>query len=148
VAHRQEILAQSLRTYREALADTDEQDAARMLYFALWPSGDELHSYSAGLAALQAAPAMRDEMRQVMDLSFSKTSTVAVELDRALGELPLRVHASYRRDEILAGLGWATLDRFVKGHWFLPIGGHGTCPLAATVSARWRPRSCPPAALA
>ena len=34
-----------------------------------------------------------------------------IESKKALAGLPLRVHARYRRDEILAGLGWATLDR-------------------------------------
>jgi superfamily II DNA or RNA helicase/HKD family nuclease len=88
-----------------------EQHAARMLYFTLWPSGDEKHSYESGWASLHAAPALRDELRQVIDLSFSQTSTVAVDLEGALAALPLRIHARYRRDEILAGLGWATLDR-------------------------------------
>ena len=88
-----------------------EQHAARMLYFSIWPSGDERKSYESGLAALHAAPALRDELRQVMDLSFNQTSALAVELGGQLTDLPLRVHARYRRDEVLAGLGWATLDR-------------------------------------
>ena len=109
-----------LDAYARLLADglpelanlsTAEQDAARMLYFTLWPSGEEHRSYESGLAALQSAPALRDELRQVMDMSFSQTSTIAVELGGDLAGLPLRVHARYRRDEILAGLGWATLDR-------------------------------------
>ena len=82
-----------------------------MLYFTLWPSADQQRSYESGLTALQGAPALRDELREVMDLSFSQTSTVAVELGGALQAIPLRVHARYRRDEILAGLGWASLDR-------------------------------------
>ena len=37
----------------------------------------------------------------------------------------------------------ASAPRGVNGHEFLPMGGHGTCPLVAMVSARWRPRNCP-----
>ncbi len=31
----------------------------------------------------------------------------------------------------------------VKGHWFLPGGGHEACPLAATRTARWCHGICP-----
>ena len=31
----------------------------------------------------------------------------------------------------------------VKGHWFLPGGGHETCPVAVTRSARWWPWDLP-----
>ena len=31
----------------------------------------------------------------------------------------------------------------VKGHWFLPGGGHETCPVAATRIARWWPWELP-----
>ena len=35
---------------------------------------------------------------------------------------------------------------FVKGHLNLPVGGHRSCPLAVTRSARWWPRDLPGAA--
>ena len=34
-------------------------------------------------------------------------------------------------------------DMPVKGHWFLPGGGHETCPVAATRIARWWPWDLP-----
>ena len=88
-----------------------EQRLAEMLYFSLWPGGGEHRSYEAGLAALQSEPAIRDDLREVIDLSFEATSSVAVGLAGALHDLPLQIHARYRREEILAGLGYASFDR-------------------------------------
>jgi len=84
---------------------------ARMLYFTIWPDGGEHRSYDRGFAALLHEPVIRDNLRDVIDLSFDQTSSVALELTGPLQDLPLRVHASYRREEILTGLGWGSLDR-------------------------------------
>ncbi len=105
--------------YRMVLADAApayaalspaEQAFARMLLFSLWPSG-KFASYDDGLASLRAEPAVRDEIRSVVDLAFDNARHVTARAKDRLRGLNLRVHARYQREEILAALGHATLSR-------------------------------------
>ncbi len=107
-------------TYRRLLADNAmpysrfsplEQSFARMLFFSLWPDGGGFDSYEAGFAALREESAVRDELAAVVDLAFDETRHRALELTGPLSHLPLRVHARYQREEVLAALGYASHDR-------------------------------------
>lgn len=78
---------------------------ARMFFYSIWPSGAGFSDVAAGLEALQNEPAARAEIAEVVELSMDQ----AGRLTRVPAELPgtpLRVHAQYQREEILAGLGW------------------------------------------
>lgn len=88
-----------------------EQRAARMLFFSLWPDAGGFASYDEGLAALREEPAAAAEMRSVVDFSFDRTRHDALLLGGPLAQVPLRVHASYQREEILAALDYASLER-------------------------------------
>jgi hypothetical protein len=81
-----------------------------MLIFSLWPSGG-FDSYQAGLASLRSEPAVRDEIRSVVDLAFDNARHVTFSTEDRLQGLNLRVHARYQREEILAALGHASLTR-------------------------------------
>lgn len=105
--------------YRSVLADDapafaelsqSAQTYARMLLFSLWPSGG-FGSYEAGLAALRAEQALRDEVRSVVDLAFDRARHLTTTTAGRLRGLSLRIHARYQREEILAALGHATLAR-------------------------------------
>ncbi len=90
-----------------------EERLAEMLFFSLFPDGGGFHSTAAGLAALKDEPVV-GEMRQVIDLAFDSARRSTYPLDELIPELadvPLAVHASYSRDEILAALGFASLRR-------------------------------------
>jgi len=63
------------------------------------------------LASLRAEPAVRDEIRSVVDLAFDNARHVTAPAEDRLRGLNLRVHARYQREEILASLGHATLSR-------------------------------------
>ena len=85
-----------------------------MLFFSLWPDGGGFASYEAGFEALRREPAIRDELRQIVDIAHDTTRRSTIELTGHLGPTGLRVHARYSREEILAGLGWAGFDRKPK----------------------------------
>jgi Domain of unknown function (DUF3427) len=90
-----------------------EQRLAEMLFYSLFPDGGGFDSAAAGLAALKQEPVV-DEMRQVIDIAFDAAhrSTYSLsELIPDFGGVPLAVHASYSREEILAALGFASLRR-------------------------------------
>ena len=47
----------------------------------------------------------------MIDLGFSSARHITVELGDRLSGLPLKIHARYQREEILAALGWASTSR-------------------------------------
>jgi hypothetical protein len=105
--------------YRSILDGTAEiespagQRLAEMLFYSLFPNGGGFDSPAMGLNALKDE-AVVDEMRQVIDITFDSARRSTYTLGRlvpALADVPLEVHASYTREEILAALGFASLRR-------------------------------------
>ncbi|MGH4007593.1 MAG: DUF3427 domain-containing protein [Pseudonocardiaceae bacterium] len=90
-----------------------EQAVARMLFFTLWPNRGDFASYDAGLAQLRAHPAVAAEIGELLAL----TTDQARHVPRLLGipGVTLLSHASYRREEVLAGIGWANWQRKPHG---------------------------------
>jgi superfamily II DNA or RNA helicase/HKD family nuclease len=103
------LLADRAQPY--ASLSLSEQRFARMLFFSLWPDGGGFESYDDGLAALPAEGAVREEIRSVIDIGFDQTRHAALPLTGSLSDIPLRVHARYTREEVLAAIGYAHLER-------------------------------------
>lgn len=93
-----------------------EQRFARMLFFQLWPTRGGFPSYDAGLAHLRAHPAVCAELRELTALTLDRARHLPQSLGAGLQHLPLQSHARYRREEILAALDWASLERQAHGH--------------------------------
>ena len=90
-----------------------ERRLAEMLFYSLNPNGGGFGSAAAGLDALRGE-AVVDELREVIDIAFDTARRSTYELGSLVPELaqvPLEVHASYSREEILAALGFASLRR-------------------------------------
>lgn len=103
------LLRDDAPTYA-SLSDA-EQQLAQMLFFSLWPDGGGHASYEKGMGALRQEAALRDELGAVVDLSFDTARHRTIELAPSLSDVPLRVHARYQREEVLAALSYASLDR-------------------------------------
>ncbi|GAA1091912.1 DUF3427 domain-containing protein [Tsukamurella spumae] len=107
------------------MSETD-QLLAKMLFFTLWPDGGRpvFGSYDDGLDALRTEMAATGEFIEIIDLAYDASRHVTYPLQGELADLPLHVHARYSREEILAGLGQASLaDRpntFVAGVKWIP----------------------------
>ncbi|MEB3049316.1 DUF3427 domain-containing protein [Mycolicibacter sp. MYC123] len=106
-------------TYRAILDGTvdlsspAERRLAAMLFYSLFPNGGGLPDVAAGLVALAGEPVV-DEMRQVLDIAFdtARRSTYSLGgLVPSLADVPLQVHATYSREEILAALDYAAQNR-------------------------------------
>jgi superfamily II DNA or RNA helicase/HKD family nuclease len=89
--------------------DAVEQRYARMLFFSLWPNGGGFESYEAGFDALRSEQAARDELRIVVAHAFDHGQHVTAPLPPPLTPSPLRTHARYSREEIVAALDYAHL---------------------------------------
>lgn len=88
-----------------------EQRLARMLFFSAFPNANGFSTYDDGLAAIRQEPAAAAELGAIVDLVFQETRHDALALSGSLANVPLRVHASYQREEILAALDYANLQR-------------------------------------
>ncbi|HEY3548330.1 MAG TPA: DUF3427 domain-containing protein [Propionicimonas sp.] len=91
-----------------------ERAFARMLYFSLFPSAGASRDYTADLMAAGRERAAFDELGQVVDVAYDSVRHTVLASAGLLHDLPLRLHAHYQREEALAGLGWASLDRTPK----------------------------------
>ena len=90
-----------------------ESRLAEMLYYSLFPDGGGYTNAADALWELRDQPVF-DELRQVIDIGFSAAHRPTVALGDvlpALAEVPLAVHASYSREEILAAVGWTSEGR-------------------------------------
>ena len=98
-----------------------ERKLARMLFYSLWNDGGGHDSYADGLRALRAEPAVRQELQTVIDLSFGAAPRVARPLLGELADIPLRLHARYQREEILAAFDFPRKpNSFREGVWYSP----------------------------
>lgn len=98
-----------------------EQRLARMLYYSFWSDGGGHDSIADGFAALRREAATRAEVSTVVDLSFDAARHVSMEMPGRLADVPLRVHARYQREEILAALDFPRLpNSFREGVLYLP----------------------------
>ncbi|GHC38042.1 DUF3427 domain-containing protein [Streptomyces cinnamoneus] len=100
----------------EALGE-QAQTYARMLFFSLWPLGGGFDSYTQGFQSLVGQTAFRSELRQVLRYNLEHTKHLPVELAERYAGIPLTVHASYSREEILPALGQAGVGGFLPGHF-------------------------------
>lgn len=118
-AHGYQRLLQDETASLDCLA-AEDQRLARMLTTSLWPSvrPDEWrHSYS----LLRDDRALRDELRQVIDLSFQTSRRLTTGLRSRLFGVPLQVHARYSREEILAALDFPrAADSVREGVAYIP----------------------------
>ncbi len=111
---------QRAQAYRRLLSGSSdpsasviEQRLAAMLFYSLYPNSGGFDSAAAGLDAVRNEPVV-DEMCQVVDFVFdgAHRSTQALgDVVPELADVPLALHATYAREEILAALGWVSQKR-------------------------------------
>ncbi|MGW7197372.1 DUF3427 domain-containing protein [Streptomyces chryseus] len=92
-----------------------QQGYARMLFYTLWAKGGGFTSYQEGLSSLHEHNALRSEIRQVLAHALDRTDHFPLPLEGPHRGLPLNVHSSYNRSEILAALGVARLHGQMPG---------------------------------
>lgn len=97
----------------EEPAGAVESRLADMLFFSLFPDGGGYENAADALWKLRGQPVF-DELRQVIDIGFGAAHRPTAQLGDllpGLADVPLAVHASYSREEILAAVGWTSSGR-------------------------------------
>ncbi|WP_406450490.1 DUF3427 domain-containing protein [Streptomyces sp. NBC_00876] len=115
VAAYTKLLIDDAPTYDQL--NDQEQAYARMFFFSLWPLGGDFTNYQEGFDTLRVQHAFRDEVRQVLAHVLNLADHLPLPLFGAHDNLPLAVHASYSREEILPALGQSTVNGFMPGHF-------------------------------
>lgn len=82
---------------------TSQDPIARMLFAALGWTNRPLAEIGAALAELWAAPSVRSELRQLLNI-LEDHRGLSWSIDGRLASLPLRIHATYGLDEVMAAL--------------------------------------------
>ncbi|MBD0747523.1 DUF3427 domain-containing protein [Streptomyces sp. CBMA152] len=95
--------------------DVKHQGYARMLFFNLWDKAGGFSSYQEGFDSLREQVALRSELRQVLAHIHERTDHLPLDLTGPHHGLPLKIHSSYNRSEILAALGVAKLGGQMPG---------------------------------
>jgi len=89
-----------------------QQRLAAMLLFNIWANRAGFKDFDDGFAILWRHPAFRAELVELLEVAREEIHRRPIPLaDERFGDVPLWVHCRYSRDELLAGLGIATLDR-------------------------------------
>lgn len=92
---------------------TIERRLVEMLFYSLFPNGGGFDSPASAVEVLRDEPVL-DEIRQVIDIGFNEArrpTSALGDVEPALEEVPLALHASYTREEILAALDWTSQGR-------------------------------------
>jgi hypothetical protein len=93
------------------IADRRTERLAAMLHVSLWTGGADLpQSIDEGLRRLRAHPARCRELLEIIDVLDEQADQVTRSLSTmpgcdGLADVPLHLHASYSRDEVLAAFG-------------------------------------------
>ncbi|WP_326964854.1 DUF3427 domain-containing protein [Arthrobacter sp. PL16] len=87
-----------------------EQTFARMLFYTLWNDGGGFSTYDAGLNHLRQYRFVCSEIRQLIELGVATSRHAGKGLGFGLQHVPLLSHATYRRAEVLAALGYGSLE--------------------------------------
>jgi hypothetical protein len=87
-----------------------EQTFARMLFYTLWNDSGGFTTYDAGLSHLRRYRFVCSEIQQLIELGVATSRHAGKGLGLGLQHIPLLSHATYRREEILAALGYGSLE--------------------------------------
>ena len=106
--------AQRVTAYRRALeaeaAPSSDDRLLAMLALGLFGRRHRFSGLEEALRAIWANPAVRVELRQLLNVLDDQSETAARPLGILPG-VPLSIHARYTRDEALVALGDGTFDR-------------------------------------
>jgi superfamily II DNA or RNA helicase/HKD family nuclease len=95
---------------RESEMDERTRRLVTMLHFSLWGRNAPDDDLDGALARLWANPTLRDELQELLSVLREGEDHLTPELHPDLST-PLRLHASYTLDEVLAAFAFSTVGR-------------------------------------
>ncbi|MBS4197091.1 DUF3427 domain-containing protein [Lederbergia citri] len=89
-------------------SNEQEQRMIGMLYYSLFTSAPAEHEFTSmldGINAILSYPRLKQEIREVLQAKYEMLDFVEIKQDYHF-ENPLRVHAQYRTEQVLAAFGY------------------------------------------
>jgi superfamily II DNA or RNA helicase len=105
-----DLLGAGSTSRSEVVVEPMDDRRLLMLEVGLWKKGGVFASAAEGLDRLDANPAIRDEIQELLVYQLSRIDSVAPPLELPFA-CPLTLHASYTRDEVLVALGHWTREK-------------------------------------
>ena len=109
--------------YRRLLAvgptsrqEVSDDPYAAMLYYTFWPKGDG-GSINEGLDEIRSNDYLCQELDQLLSVTTASSRSNPRTLEGDLGKLPLRTHARYSREELLAAFGMGIFEKPQPGNF-------------------------------
>jgi superfamily II DNA or RNA helicase len=87
-----------------------EKQMLLMLHYDLWQTAGGFDSLQSSIRALGQNKVMVDEIIEVLELLLDRIESKEMDIELPYQQ-PLKVHARYTRDQILAGIGLSTFAR-------------------------------------
>lgn len=87
---------------------------AAMLYFSFWPKGP-VGAMAEGLDEIRSNPALCEELSQLFAVTHGSNRSTPLNLEGGLAQTPLKSHARYSREELLAALGLGVQEKATPG---------------------------------
>jgi superfamily II DNA or RNA helicase len=103
-------LAKKQFSISEGACTEVEKQMLLMLHYDLWQTAGGFDSLESSIRAVGQNKVMVDEITQVVELLLDRIDSKEIDIELPY-EHPLKVHARYTRDQILAGIGLSTFDR-------------------------------------
>ena len=93
-----------------------DQTYVRMLGFSVWSNlGNVFDSFEEAMTELRHNGSFCREVEEILAIAASEIDVIPEPLTGRLATAPLFSHATYKREEVLAALNWASLARSVQG---------------------------------
>jgi len=106
------LLGQATPPQLAALSEKDRR-LLEMLHFDLWSADSTRTTLAQSLSRLFDSPNIKNELAELLNLLGNKASHLDIDPEIA-PDVPLRLHARYSRNEVLAAFGEAAADRPVQ----------------------------------
>jgi superfamily II DNA or RNA helicase len=105
------ILSLAKQNFEIKVSDcsVEERKMLLMLHYDVWNNAAGFESLEASIRTLGACPIMVEEMIEVLEFLLDRISFKEIDCPLPYSQ-PLKIHARYTRDQILAALGKSTFD--------------------------------------
>lgn len=106
------ILKQAKKGFRISMNDFDpsEQAMLLMLHYDVWQKAGGFNSLEESIRAIGRNPVMVEEMIEFLELRCDDVNFKELNIELPYQQ-PLKLHARYTRDQILAAFGFSTFER-------------------------------------
>ena len=104
------ILNLAKNNFENSFFDDEEYKMALMLFYDVWNGNEDFKTLKNAIKAIGKNPVLIEEIIQLMEILLDRVDFKEIEIYLPYKQ-PLKVHARYTRDQILAAFGLSSFDK-------------------------------------